>query len=97
MGLAEIAGLEVARHGLIRMADGGLAYITRRFDRDRGRKRAVEDLCQLSGKPTAAKYRSSAEKTGKIIRQPKPRLPVRDRVLRKDSRRDTRQQCRRDA
>jgi serine/threonine-protein kinase HipA len=69
MGLAEIAGLEVARHGLIRMADGGLAYITRRFDRERGRKRAVEDLCQLSQKPTAAKYRSSAEKTGKIIRQ----------------------------
>jgi serine/threonine-protein kinase HipA len=69
MALAEIAGIEVSRHGLIRMADGALAYVTRRFDREAGRKIAVEDLCQLSGKPTAAKYRSSAEKTGKVIRQ----------------------------
>lgn len=69
MALAGIAGIELAPHGLIRMSDGALAYVTRRFDRDGGRKLAVEDLCQLSEKPTAAKYRSSAEKAGKVLRR----------------------------
>lgn len=69
MGLAELAGLRVAAHGLMRMTDGALAYVTRRFDRQDGHKVAVEDLCQLSEKPTEAKYRSSYEKAGKVVRR----------------------------
>ncbi len=33
MKLAEIAGIATAKHGLISMGDGELAYITRRMDR----------------------------------------------------------------
>ena len=68
MALAELAGIAVAAHGLMRMNDGALAYVTRRFDRVGSRKVAVEDLCQLSEKPTGAKYRSSYEKMGKVVR-----------------------------
>lgn len=68
MALAELAGIAVAAHGLMRMTDGALAYVTRRFDRVGRAKVAVEDLCQLSEKPTAAKYRSSYEKVGKVVR-----------------------------
>ncbi len=68
MALAELAGIPVAAHGLMRMTDGALAYVTHRFDRVGNRKVAVEDLCQLSEKPTSAKYRSSYEKAGKVVR-----------------------------
>lgn len=68
MALADLAGISVAAHGLMRMTDGALAYVTRRFDRNGSRKVAVEDLCQLSQKPTASKYRSSYEKMGKVVR-----------------------------
>lgn len=68
MALADLAGIPVAAHGLMRMKDGVFAYVTRRFDRVGSHKVAVEDLCQLSDKPTAAKYRSSYEKVGKVVR-----------------------------
>lgn len=68
MALAALAGIPVAAHGLMRMTDGAFAYVTLRFDRIGNRKVAVEDLCQLSEKPTAAKYRSSCEKVGKVVR-----------------------------
>ena len=45
MHLAEDAKLSVARHSLIRLADGSLGYITRRFDRDtKGKKISTEDM-----------------------------------------------------
>ncbi len=69
MHLAEIANISVAQHGLIKMSDGDLAYITKRFDRKGKNKIAVEDLCQLSLKLTENKYKSSCENIGKIIRQ----------------------------
>lgn len=69
MHLAEELGIEVATHGLVRMKSENLAYITKRFDRDKTIKIASEDLCQLSESLTEHKYRGSYEKTGKNIRQ----------------------------
>ncbi len=69
MHLAQIAGIVVAPHGLIKMHDGKLAYITKRFDRKAKKKIAVEDLCQLSLKMTEEKYRSSSENVGKVIKK----------------------------
>lgn len=69
MHLAEELGIETAKHGLVRLKSGRLAYITKRFDRNKASKIACEDLCQLSESLTEHKYRGSYEKTGKIIRQ----------------------------
>lgn len=68
MHMAEAAGLETAKHGLIQLRSGELAFITRRFDRLKKRKKtAVEDFCQLSELLTETKYNTSTEKAGKII------------------------------
>jgi serine/threonine-protein kinase HipA len=68
MHMAQAAGIETARHGLLRLKSGELAYITKRFDRGPSkRKLHVEDFCQLSAQLTESKYNSSAEKAGKII------------------------------
>jgi serine/threonine-protein kinase HipA len=69
MHLASAFGIETATHALIRLADGGLAYVTKRFDRHKQQKLACEDLCQLSEILTEHKYRGSYEKTGTIIKQ----------------------------
>jgi serine/threonine-protein kinase HipA len=70
MRLAHLTGMVTAPCGLIPMSDGSLAYIVRRFDRyGKNKKRAVEDLCQLSELPTQDKYKSSCEKAGKVIRK----------------------------
>lgn len=68
MHLAEYAKLSVARHSLIRLADGSLGYITRRFDRGtKGEKVLMEDMCQLAERKTEDKYRSSYEQVAKLI------------------------------
>lgn len=68
MHMAEITGLTTAKHGLIQLKSGELAYVTKRFDREKkGKKMAVEDFCQLSELLTEAKYDTSTEKAGKII------------------------------
>ena len=68
MHLAEAARIQVAQHGLVRLKTGELAYLTKRFDRGKGKiKYAQEDLCQLSEFPTSEKYSGSHEKVGKII------------------------------
>ena len=69
MSLAQVFGLKTATHSLIRMADGKLAYLTKRFDRVEHRKIAVEDLCQLSEAMTEQKYRSSHERVAKQIKK----------------------------
>lgn len=69
MHLAELAGLKVSRHSLIRLSSGEIAYLTKRFDREKGKKIAVEDLCQLTETLTEHKYRGSIEKVGKTVRQ----------------------------
>ncbi|MBU6158829.1 MAG: HipA domain-containing protein [Bacteroidetes bacterium] len=66
MHLAELIKIKTARHGLIRLKSGELAYITKRFDRNKGVKIAVEDFCQLSENLTEHKYRGSVEKIGKL-------------------------------
>lgn len=67
MHLAELVKMKTARHGLIRLKSGELAYITKRFDRNKGEKIAVEDFCQLSENLTENKYRGSIEKIGKLV------------------------------
>ena len=70
MHLAEIAGIKVGPHSLVRFSDGELCYITRRIDRTvKGEKLAMEDMCQLSEKLTENKYKGSYEQIAKIIKQ----------------------------
>lgn len=81
MLIAKAAGHDVPPVGLIRLADGALAYIVRRFDRpDGGGKLRVEDLCQLTGRMPADKYRGSYELCGRTIRRfaSEPGIAVRD-------------------
>lgn len=68
MKLAILCGIKTAEHTLIRLQSGGLAYLTKRFDRQKDRKIHVEDLCQLTETLTEHKYRGSIEKVGKTIR-----------------------------
>lgn len=68
MHLAELAGISVVPHSLIRFADGDLCYITRRIDRtEKGEKLAMEDMCQLSERLTEHKYKGSYEQIAKTI------------------------------
>lgn len=67
MKLAAIAKINTAPHSLVRLADGHLAYITRRMDRHKGRKLAMEDMCQLTDRLTEYKYLGSYEQIGKAI------------------------------
>ena len=69
MRLARRIGISVAECGLIPLASGEMAYVVRRFDREGMRRIAVEDFCQLSGQPTADKYRSSLERVGTLVRR----------------------------
>ena len=69
MKMAEAAKIETATHSLIRMADGELAYITRRMDRNSdGTKRSMLDMCQLSNRLTEHKYRGAYTQLADIIR-----------------------------
>lgn len=67
MHLSEVFGLPTALHSLIRLKSGELAYLTKRFDRTKMGKIAMEDMCQLTETLTNDKYRSSMEKIGKQI------------------------------
>ncbi len=68
MKMAAEAQIPTVPHALIRMKSGELAYITRRIDREKGGKIHMEDMCQLSGRLTEDKYRSSMEQVARIIR-----------------------------
>lgn len=68
MHLAQLARMEVVPHGLIRMQDGELSYITRRIDRtNRGQKLPMEDFCQISNRLTEHKYQGSHEQVAKLL------------------------------
>jgi len=69
MHLAELVKIKTAKHTLVRLRSGELAYLTKRFDRANGKKIAAEDFCQLSENLTEHKYRSSIEKIGKLTYQ----------------------------
>lgn len=67
MHLASLFRLRVCDHTLLKATDGSLVYLTRRFDRIKGKKVHMEDLCQLSEFQTENKYKGSYEKAGKLI------------------------------
>lgn len=67
MKIAELHGLKMAQCGLVYLASGELAYITKRFDRIDNQKIQMEDFCQLSRLMTEKKYNGSSEKMGKVI------------------------------
>ena len=70
MHLASIAKIKVVPHTLIRFSDGELTYLTKRIDRDNhGTKLLMEDMCQISERLTADKYKSSYENIAKMIRK----------------------------
>jgi serine/threonine-protein kinase HipA len=69
MHLARLFKIETAEHALIKTSSGELAYLTKRFDRQKGKKIHVEDLCQLSELLTEQKYNGSYERVGKILKQ----------------------------
>jgi serine/threonine-protein kinase HipA len=67
MHLAASAKIRTAPHSLIRLQSGSLAYITKRMDRFKKGKLAMEDMCQLTERLTEEKYNGSYEQTGKAI------------------------------
>jgi len=68
--LAALLAIKVPCSALLTLGDGSLAYVVRRFDRTGdGRKRGMEDFCQLAELPPAEKYSSSAEKCGQLVRR----------------------------
>ena len=69
MHLAALARLPTVPHGLLRLEGGALAYVTRRVDRVKGRKLAMEDMCQLTERLTENKYDGSHEQVAKAIAQ----------------------------
>ena len=69
MHLAEISNIRTAEHSLIRLGSGELAYITKRMDRRDGKKQHMEDMCQLLGRLTEDKYKSSHEQIAKEIKR----------------------------
>lgn len=69
MHLAQLSGIRTAEHSLVRLGSGELAYITKRMDRDSDSKLHMEDMCQLLGRLTEDKYKSSHEQIAKEIKR----------------------------
>jgi serine/threonine-protein kinase HipA len=73
MRIAGAFGLEVPACGLVRLTDGSLAFLIRRFDREvageRLIKRRQEDFCQLAERSPKDKYAGSAELLFKLLRR----------------------------
>ena len=69
MQLASLAKINTAPHSLVRLASGSLAYITKRVDRVKNGKLAMEDMCQLTERLTEDKYRGSYEQIAKAIQK----------------------------
>ncbi len=69
MHLARLANIKTAPHSLIRLTSGNLAYITKRVDRVKNSKRAMEDMCQLTERLTEDKYHGSYEQIAKAIQK----------------------------
>ena len=67
MHLAALARLPTVPHGLLRLEGGALAYVTRRIDRQKGRKLAMEDMCQLTERLTENKYDGSHEQVARAL------------------------------
>ena len=67
MRMAACFKISTAECGLIPLAGGQLAFITRRMDREGKEKLHMEDMCQLTDRLTEQKYRGSMEKVGKAV------------------------------
>lgn len=68
MRMAARAGIETPLHGLLYTETLDLCYFIKRFDRvGRGKKVAVEDFAQLTGRSRDTKYDASMEQVGKVI------------------------------
>lgn len=69
MHLAEISKIKTVKHSLAKLKSGQLAYITKRIDRDNGKKLHMEDMCQLTERLTEHKYKGSHEQISKAIKR----------------------------
>ena len=69
MHLASIARIKTAPHSLVRLTSGNLAYLTKRMDRVKKNKLAMEDMCQLTERLTEDKYHGSYEQIAKTIQK----------------------------
>ena len=79
MNIAENLKIETPPHGLLRLQDGALCYIVKRFDRlDNGTKLPQEDFQQLTG--IDDKYAGSIERIGKVLLENSD-APLLDAVL----------------
>ncbi len=58
MKLAEMVGIKTVPNGLIKVNED-YAYITKRIDREDGRRYAMEDCCRLSNRLTSGRYKWS--------------------------------------
>ena len=69
MHLAQISKIKTVQHSLIKLKSGQLAYITKRIDRNNGKKYHMEDMCQLTERLTEHKYKGSYEQIAKAIKK----------------------------
>jgi serine/threonine-protein kinase HipA len=67
MHLAAAAKIKTVPHSLIRLQSCNLAYVTKRIDRTKKGKLAMEDMCQLTERLTEDKYHGSYEQIGKSL------------------------------
>ncbi|HRX13323.1 MAG TPA: HipA domain-containing protein [Draconibacterium sp.] len=67
MHLAEVTKIKTVPHSLIYLQSGQLAYITKRVDREKGKKIHMEDMCQLTERLTEHKYRGSHDQIAKAV------------------------------
>lgn len=72
MKMAELTGIKTVPNALVKL-NNQYAYITKRIDRLTTAKKvdlfAMEDFCQLSGRMTEDKYKSSYEQCIKVIKE----------------------------
>lgn len=67
MHMADVCGINVVPHSLVKLQDETLCYITKRVDRTRKTKLYMEDMCQLSERLTEDKYKGSHEQVAKLV------------------------------
>ncbi len=67
MHMANVCGIKVVPHSLVKLQDETLCYITKRVDRTRKNKLHMEDMCQLSERLTEDKYKGSHEQVAKLV------------------------------
>lgn len=67
MHMADVCGIKVVPHSLVKLQDETLCYITKRVDRTRKTKLHMEDMCQLNERLTEDKYKGSHEQVAKLV------------------------------